>query len=166
MLAYLYRHRPKRLNTQVSLYNQDRAVHSGLQPFPHSWQIRTQTVSLIASPIVNMTTTYAPPGESPSDLWLERSNLVGSVLGGVAYGIRPVHAASCVGSPLTRCVYHRYTCCRICRVPLSHPSSVEALSDHDALQTLVPTGLRLCALLAEHSQLRMQHEDDATHVHR
>ncbi len=33
-----------------------------------------------------MSVTYAPPGESASDLWLERSNLVGAVLGGVAYG--------------------------------------------------------------------------------
>ena len=30
--------------------------------------------------------SYPPPGESSSDLWLERSNLVGTVLGGVAYG--------------------------------------------------------------------------------
>ena len=34
--------------------------------------------------------SYPPPGESPSDLWLERSNLAGAVLGGVAYGEDPL----------------------------------------------------------------------------
>lgn len=29
---------------------------------------------------------FSPAGESAADLWLERSNLVGAVLGGVAYG--------------------------------------------------------------------------------
>lgn len=29
---------------------------------------------------------YAPPGESASDLWLERSNFAGVFVGGVAYG--------------------------------------------------------------------------------
>ena len=33
-----------------------------------------------------MTNPYAPPGETASDLWLEKSNLIGAVLGGVAYG--------------------------------------------------------------------------------
>ncbi|TDL29699.1 hypothetical protein BD410DRAFT_833964 [Rickenella mellea] len=32
-------------------------------------------------------TSYAPPGEDSSDLWLERSNFSGAFLGGVAYGI-------------------------------------------------------------------------------
>lgn len=47
-------------------------------------------MSLASTPAVILhamsTNPYAPPGESPSDLWLERSNLVGAVLGGVAYG--------------------------------------------------------------------------------
>ncbi|KAJ2929654.1 hypothetical protein H1R20_g7447, partial [Candolleomyces eurysporus] len=30
---------------------------------------------------------YAPPGETPADLWIERSNLAGIVIAGVAYGI-------------------------------------------------------------------------------
>jgi len=34
-----------------------------------------------------MSDTYAPPGESSSDLWLERSNFAGMFVGGVAYGI-------------------------------------------------------------------------------
>ena len=29
---------------------------------------------------------YAPPGETDADLWLEKSNFVGAILGGVAYG--------------------------------------------------------------------------------
>lgn len=29
---------------------------------------------------------YAPPGEGPADLWLERSNFAGMFVGGVAYG--------------------------------------------------------------------------------
>ena len=29
---------------------------------------------------------YAPPGETADDLWFEKSNFVGAVLGGVAYG--------------------------------------------------------------------------------
>jgi hypothetical protein len=29
---------------------------------------------------------YAPPGETPADLWVERSNLAGIVIAGVAYG--------------------------------------------------------------------------------
>ncbi|KAH8104315.1 hypothetical protein DFH11DRAFT_1519658 [Phellopilus nigrolimitatus] len=32
-------------------------------------------------------TSFAPPGESAADLWLERSNFSGSLLGGVAYGV-------------------------------------------------------------------------------
>lgn len=36
-----------------------------------------------------MSNPYAPPDESPSDLWLERSNFDGAVLGGVAYGPCP-----------------------------------------------------------------------------
>lgn len=34
-----------------------------------------------------MANPYAPVGESSADLWLEKSNLVGAVLGGVAYGL-------------------------------------------------------------------------------
>ena len=30
--------------------------------------------------------SFAPPGETSADLWLEASNLVGAILGGVAYG--------------------------------------------------------------------------------
>ncbi|KAJ2917326.1 hypothetical protein MD484_g3060, partial [Candolleomyces efflorescens] len=30
---------------------------------------------------------YAPPGESAADLWMERSNLIGLLIGAVAYGI-------------------------------------------------------------------------------
>ena len=33
-----------------------------------------------------MSNPYSPPGETADDLWLEKSNLVGAVLGGVAYG--------------------------------------------------------------------------------
>lgn len=40
--------------------------------------------------------SFAPPGESANDLWLERSNLDGAVLGGVAYGM----AFSCLQRPL------------------------------------------------------------------
>jgi hypothetical protein len=29
---------------------------------------------------------FAPPGESANDLWVERSNLNGVILAGVAYG--------------------------------------------------------------------------------
>ncbi|KAI9066255.1 hypothetical protein FKP32DRAFT_1674001 [Trametes sanguinea] len=43
-----------------------------------------------------MVSPYAPPGESPADLWLERSNLVGAVLGGVAYGIHVAVFAECL----------------------------------------------------------------------
>ncbi|KAI0649022.1 hypothetical protein C8Q79DRAFT_1007597 [Trametes meyenii] len=43
-----------------------------------------------------MASPYSPPGESPSDLWLERSNLVGAVLGGVAYGVHVAVAANCL----------------------------------------------------------------------
>ena len=32
-------------------------------------------------------TSFPPPGETSADLWLEASNLVGAVLGGVAYGM-------------------------------------------------------------------------------
>ncbi|KAH9945099.1 uncharacterized protein BXZ73DRAFT_38000 [Epithele typhae] len=42
---------------------------------------------------VNDTNPFAPPGETADDLWLEKSQLVGAVLGGVAYG---VHVASFV----------------------------------------------------------------------
>jgi hypothetical protein len=31
---------------------------------------------------------YAPPGETVHDLWIERSNLVGLVLGAASYGER------------------------------------------------------------------------------
>ncbi|KAJ2929184.1 hypothetical protein H1R20_g7910, partial [Candolleomyces eurysporus] len=30
---------------------------------------------------------YAPPGETASDLWMERSNLIGLIIGAVAYGV-------------------------------------------------------------------------------
>ncbi|RXW13579.1 hypothetical protein EST38_g12273 [Candolleomyces aberdarensis] len=30
---------------------------------------------------------WAPAGETPTDLWMERSNLIGLIIGGVAYGI-------------------------------------------------------------------------------
>ncbi len=30
--------------------------------------------------------SFAPPGENASDLWFERSNFAGCLLGGVAYG--------------------------------------------------------------------------------
>ncbi|TBU51881.1 hypothetical protein BD310DRAFT_890234 [Dichomitus squalens] len=39
--------------------------------------------------------TYAPPGESASDLWLEKSNFDGAVLGGVAYGVHVAVFAVC-----------------------------------------------------------------------
>ncbi|KLO07054.1 hypothetical protein SCHPADRAFT_922993 [Schizopora paradoxa] len=34
-----------------------------------------------------MANPYAPPGEDASDLWFERSNFAGSLLGGIAYGL-------------------------------------------------------------------------------
>lgn len=34
----------------------------------------------------SMPSLYSPPGETPADLWLERANLVGAVLGAVSFG--------------------------------------------------------------------------------
>ncbi|RDX57160.1 hypothetical protein OH76DRAFT_19488 [Lentinus brumalis] len=41
-------------------------------------------------------TSFPPPGETSADLWLESSNLVGAVLGGVAYGIHVAVVAECL----------------------------------------------------------------------
>ncbi|PIL35477.1 hypothetical protein GSI_02205 [Ganoderma sinense ZZ0214-1] len=41
------------------------------------------------------TNPYSPPDETASDLWLEKSNLVGAVLGGVAYGVHVAVFAEC-----------------------------------------------------------------------
>ncbi|KAI0359767.1 hypothetical protein OH77DRAFT_1434208 [Trametes cingulata] len=43
----------------------------------------------------NSTNSFPPPGESPADLWLEKSNLDGAVLGGVAYGVHLAVFAQC-----------------------------------------------------------------------
>lgn len=40
---------------------------------------------------MSMVHTYAPLGEGSQDFWLERSNLIGAVLGGVAYGRQLTH---------------------------------------------------------------------------
>lgn len=36
-----------------------------------------------------MSLLYSPPAETPTDLWLERTNLVGAVLGAVSLGEHP-----------------------------------------------------------------------------
>ncbi|RPD60192.1 hypothetical protein L226DRAFT_571168 [Lentinus tigrinus ALCF2SS1-7] len=41
-------------------------------------------------------TSFPPPGETSADLWLESSNLVGAVLGGVAYGVHIAVVAECL----------------------------------------------------------------------
>ncbi|KAI0649025.1 hypothetical protein C8Q79DRAFT_488197 [Trametes meyenii] len=43
-----------------------------------------------------MPNPYSPPGESATDIWFEQSNLVGAVLGGVAYGAHVIICADCV----------------------------------------------------------------------
>ncbi|KAI0663838.1 hypothetical protein C8Q70DRAFT_953067 [Cubamyces menziesii] len=43
-----------------------------------------------------MANPYAPPGESADDLWQERSNFAGTVLGSVAYGIQAAIFAKCL----------------------------------------------------------------------
>ena len=51
---------------------------------------------------MSMVHTYAPLGEGSQDLWLERSNLTGAVLGGVAYGRQLVVVDSAVHAALLR----------------------------------------------------------------
>jgi hypothetical protein len=41
-----------------------------------------------AIPPLKGVTRYPPAGESANELWMERSNLDGAVLTGVAYGMR------------------------------------------------------------------------------
>ncbi|EIW64900.1 uncharacterized protein TRAVEDRAFT_108702 [Trametes versicolor FP-101664 SS1] len=43
-----------------------------------------------------MPSLYSPPGETPADLWLERSNLVGAVLGAVSFGVHVAVFAQCL----------------------------------------------------------------------
>ncbi|THH08338.1 hypothetical protein EW146_g9025 [Bondarzewia mesenterica] len=57
-----------------------------------------------------MSDSYSPPGESSADLWLERSNFAGMLVGGVAYGIHASVFAAAVyymtrGGPQQ--VFHR-----------------------------------------------------------
>ncbi|KAI0667416.1 hypothetical protein C8Q78DRAFT_378708 [Trametes maxima] len=49
-----------------------------------------------------MANPYAPPGESAADLWLEKSNLDGAFLGGVAYGAHIAVFAQCFYTIATR----------------------------------------------------------------
>ncbi|KAI0824112.1 hypothetical protein BC628DRAFT_1411068 [Trametes gibbosa] len=54
-----------------------------------------------------MPSLYAPPGESPADLWLERSNLVGAVLGAVTFGVHVAVFVQCLYFILPEAVRRR-----------------------------------------------------------
>jgi len=57
---------------------------------------RNQKIKVPRDSPIDMSASFTPPGETSSDLWVERSNLNGVILSGVAYGILFVLATQAI----------------------------------------------------------------------